>query len=251
MTKKLKDTYPRLGELLVRKRAATPEVVDQALAIQRAELAHAGSAKKIGDILVERKVLDRATIRKILEEQKVARGEKRKFRVSLHDDHAVAILKLEGRLDKTKVDPVRRILEKLMNNGFVRVAVDAADLAYIDPEGVTAFIQYIDESRARGGDIKFVALNTMVNAIFEQLGLDKFVQTFDKRADAVCAFDLPIDEYMSRGALGEYVSEPGQKQFHLSYCSHAQSIPDEDRVYYESKWHARKDSKQPCRRCKP
>jgi len=251
VSKKLKDTYPRLGELLVRKRAATPEVVDQALAIQRAELAEHRTPRKIGEILIERRVLDRTTIREILEEQKVARGEKRKFKLSLADDRGVAVLTVDGQLERSRIDTLTRVLERLMNRGFVRICVDARKLAAIDSDGISAFIPYIDESRARGGDIKFLGLSSSGQALFEQLGLDKFVHTFDSETDAVRAFDLRIDEYMSRGALGEYISETSSREFHLSYCRSAQRIGDTNRVYYESKWHARKDGKQPCRRCRP
>ena len=51
----------------------------------------------------------------------------------------------------------------------------------------------------------------------------------------------------------EYISGEGKKDryFHLSYCPAAQKIHEEDRVYYESKWHARDGGKLPCKRCKP
>ena len=39
--------------------------------------------------------------------------------------------------------------------------------------------------------------------------------------------------------------------YHLSYCTSAQKIHEEDRVYFESKWHARSSGKLPCKRCKP
>ena len=58
---------------------------------------------------------------------------------------------------------------------------------------------------------------------------------------------------MSRGALAEYVSSEAKsdKSYHLSYCTAAQKIHEEDRVYFESKWHARNSGKLPCKRCKP
>lgn len=251
MSKKLKATYPRLGEILVRRKAASPEVVDHALAIQRAELAGSAHARRIGEILVEHRVLDRVLIREILEEQKLARGETRRFRISLADEQGVARLALEGRLDRSRVDSLTRILERLMNRGFARIAIDASRLAHIDAEGVSALVPYVDESRARGGDVKFFGVRGDVVAVFAQLGLDRFVQIFDDKETVLRAFDLPIDEYMSRGALGEYVGDTGARQFHLSYCPLAQKIAEPERVYYESKWHARKDARRPCGRCKP
>lgn len=247
--KHLRDTYHRLGELLVRKKAASAEVVDQALAVQRAELEDGRTPRRIGEILIERKALDKLTIREILQEQKLARGEKKKLKITLKDGGGIAILGLDGRLDKSKAESLTRILERLMNVGFARIAIDCTRLVYLDGEGISPLIPYIDESRARGGDVKFIGLTSSCWGVLKELGLDGFVQVFESKDNTIQAFELPIDEYMSRGALGEYVGD--SKTFHLSYCPQAQRIHEEDRVYYESKWHARKDTKTPCRKCRP
>ena len=99
--------------------------------------------------------------------------------------------------------------------------------------------------------MKFFGLNTDAKFVLERLGLLKFVQLFATEDEAIKAFELPIDEYMSRGALAEYVSAEGSRQYHLSYCNAAQVIEEDDRCYFESKWHAREANRQPCKRCKP
>ncbi len=251
MQRKLHDTYHKIGELLVRKRLAPPEAIDEALAIQRSVLEQKGTPPKLGEILVEKKILDRRLIREILEEQQIGRGQKRVLRVDLRDAEGVAVLILDGRLDESKEDAMIRVLERLMNRGFARVAVDCIRLAYLNSHGLSRFVAYIDEARARGGDVKFFGLSPDARFVMDRLGLSNFVQTFRSEADAIKAFELPIDEYMSRGALAEYVSASNSRQYHLSYCSLAQKVHEEDRLYYESKWHARDGGKMPCRRCKP
>ena len=99
--------------------------------------------------------------------------------------------------------------------------------------------------------MKFFALTPDVRFVIDRLGLALFIQTFDTEEEASKAFELPIDEYMSRGALAEYVSPETGRFFHLSYCPAAQKIPEDQRVYFESKWHAREGGKLPCKRCKP
>jgi hypothetical protein len=101
--------------------------------------------------------------------------------------------------------------------------------------------------------MKFFGMSAEARIVMERLGLSNFVQTFANEDEALKAFELPIDEYMSRGALAEYVSTDGRSDrfFHLSYCTAAQKIHEEDRVYFESKWHARNSGKLPCKRCKP
>lgn len=254
MPKRVTDTYHKIGELLVRRKLATAEAVDDALAFQRAQIGRHRNAPKLGQILIDRKVLGRKLIQEILEEQRIGRGEKRVLKVDLRDaGNGVAVVILEGRLDQTKEAPVTRVFERLMNRGFARIAVDCSRLVYLDSHGISSFVSYIDEARARGGDMKFFGLTADARVVLERLGLSRFVQTFGGEREAIRAFDLPIDEYMSRGALAEYISSEGRagRHYHLSYCTAAQKIHEEDRIYYESKWHARDAGKVPCPRCRP
>jgi anti-anti-sigma factor len=253
MPRKLHDTYHKIGELLVRKNLASPEAIDEALAIQRSHLEQKRTPPRLGEILIDRKILSRKMIREILEEQLVGRGEKKVLKVDLRDAHGVAVVSLDGRLDETKEEAVTRIFERLMNRGFARIAVDCGKLVYLNSHGISSFVSYIDEARARGGDMKFFGLSPDARVVLERLGLSHFVQSFNDEAEATKAFELPIDEYMSRGALAEYVASEtkGDKTFHLSYCGQAQKIHEENRVYYESKWHAREAGKQSCKRCRP
>lgn len=251
MPRKLHETYHKIGELLVRRKLAPAEAVDAALAHQRSEMEQNRTPRRLGEILVERKILTKRDIREILEAQKIGRGEKRVLRIGLRDADGIAVVALEGRLDETKEEAITRVFERLMNRGFCRIAVDCSKLLYLNSHGISSFVSYIDEARARGGDMKFFGLSSDSNIVMQRLGLSHFVQSFAAENDATAAFALPIDEYMSRGALAEYVSAEDSRFFHLSYCAAAQKIGEDDRLYYESKWHARESSKQPCKRCKP
>ena len=253
MSKKLKDTYHKIGELLVRRNLAPSSAIDEALAIQRTAIENHRVPQRLGEILIERKILDRKLIKEILQEQQVGRGTKKILKIDLKDADGVAVVVLDGRLDETKEEPVTKVFERLMNRGFARIAVDCTRLVYLNSHGISSFVSYIDEARARGGDMKFFGMSAEAAFVLERLGLSKFIQSFTREDDALKAFELPIDEYMSRGALAEYVSTEGRSDrfYHLSYCTAAQKIHEEDRVYFESKWHARNSGKQPCKRCKP
>ncbi len=253
MSKKLKETYHKIGELLVRRNLAPAAAIDEALAIQRTAIQQKRTPPRLGEILIERKVLDRKLIKEILQEQEVGRGQKKILKIDLKDADGVAVISLDGRLDETKEEPLTKVFERLMNRGFCRIALDCTKLVYLNSHGVSSFVSYIDEARARGGDMKFFGLSPEARFVMERLGLSGFVQSFAKEDECLKAFELPIDEYMSRGALAEYVSTDGRsdRYYHLSYCSVAQKIHEEDRVYFESKWHARNSGKLPCKRCKP
>jgi len=251
LSKRVRETYPRLGEILVRKGVAKPRHIDEALMVQRQQMNEGKHPTRLGDILVKRNVLSPKVIQEILEEQKIGRGDKRVLSIDLRGNDEVAVLEISGRLDESKQERVARVFERLMNRGFCKVVVDCRQLVYLDSHGVSAFVSYIDEARARGGDVKFFGLNPDAQFTLDRLGLNAYLQTFVTEEEAVHAFGLPIDEYMSRGSLGEYVSIDVQKTFHLSYCPSLESIHDEDKVYFESKRHARDAGKAACRKCRP
>ena len=251
MGKKLKDTYHKIGELLVRKKLAPVEAIDDALAIQRSAIERKQTPEKLGEILVKRSVLTRKLIDEILQEQQIGRGQKKTLKVGLRDAGGISIVTLDGRLDESKTASVTKVFERLMNRGFSRILVDARKLVYLNSHGISTFVSYVDEARARGGDLKFYGLTADARIVLERLGLMDFIQTFPTMKEALPAFALPIDEFMSRGALAEFISTAKSRTYHLSYCSSAQSIEEVDRNYYESKWHARRDKKTACKRCKP
>ena len=72
-----------------------------------------------------------------------------------------------------------------MNRGFARVAIDAEELAYLDSRGFSCFISYVDESRARGGDLKFFGLSAGADLLLKKLGLHRFIQVFEDKHQTV------------------------------------------------------------------
>src|SRR3990172_2638274 len=121
---KVKDTYPRLGELLVQRCLVSPDAVEHALALQRASLERQRRAPKIGEILVQQKSLSKQAVNLILDEQKVARGEKRRLSISVEEPaRGVVVLKLRGRLEKQTDGSLVRVLEKLMDRAVYRIAL--------------------------------------------------------------------------------------------------------------------------------
>ena len=251
MPKNARETFPRIGELLVRRGVVQPADIDEALAIQRAHIADRRPAPKLGEILVQYKSLDKKTMREIVEEQKVSRGEKRHLNVDLRESGGLAVVVLEGRLDETLEATSTKMFERLMDRGFCRIAVDCTKLIYVSSRGVSSLVAYIDEARARGGDVKFFGMGIDARFTLDRLGLTKFVQIFHSEAESIRAFELPVDEYMSRGALGEYVAMGDGKTYHLSYCTSLQKVHEEDKIYFESKRHARESRRKPCGRCRP
>src|SRR6187455_2390839 len=102
MSKKLKDSYHKIGELLVRRNLAPAAAIDEALAIQRSHIEQKRTPPLLGEILIERKVLDRKLIKEISQEQQVGRGQKNILEIDLKDADGLADLVIEGPFDEPK-----------------------------------------------------------------------------------------------------------------------------------------------------
>ena len=142
-----------------------------------------------------------------------------------------------GPPDILKVEEVEKPVPK---DNELLVRVRAASLNFIDAGLVRgpSVLRFISGLRKP----KFTGFGRDFAGVVEVVGKD------------VIEFK-PGDEVfgLKWGALAEYVSTEGKTDrfYHLSYCTAAQKIHEEDRVYFESKWHARSSGKLPCKRCKP
>ena len=250
MSARTKELFPKFGEIVVRKRLASPRVVNEALALQQLEQEELGTPLKLGELLVMKNILNHESVRDILDEQKLGRSSRRVLRIKTRVQRGVVIIALAGRLDEVKGEVLKQTIDRLSDKGENKFAIDAERLVYVNIAGISSILSLIDDARSRGGDIKFFNM-VYGGFIFERLGLHRFIQIFETAEQAVSAFALSLDEYTSRGSLGEYVAAQNGKLFHLSYCKKTELIPLDTKIYFQSKHHARADGKEPCRLCKP
>jgi anti-anti-sigma factor len=246
---KIRQTGPRLGELLVERKLVSPEAVQHALVLQRTALESERRPPKLGEILVRRKVLSRQTVRLLLDEQKIARGEKRKLEVTVEEpSRGVVLVKLRGGLDKQTDGILVKLLEKLMDRGAYKVAVDCSELVSISSYSVSSIVVYVDECRARGGDLALVGLRSQPKVTLEQLSLMQFLSSFDTKAQAVGALR---DSQHAMPTVAEFVSSSPSRHFHFSYCQDLNKLREETKLYFMSREKALRGGKQPCPKCNP
>lgn len=253
MVAKAKSTGPiyRLGDLLLRRGLISYEELRHALAVQRAAIEEDDCAPRLGEILVRQRILDRATIREILEEQKVVRGEKRRFQLEISQSRGAVIVRLRGRLDETTDARLVRVLERLLNRGAARIVLDARRLLYINNLAISSLIVFVDETRLRGGDLKIFGLDTDTRVPFERLQLTRYLHVTETESQAVRAFDRPVDDLVASGSLSEFVSTSAGRYYHLSYCPDNRRAPEETRLYFRTKDVAEHAGKSPCDKCRP
>jgi anti-anti-sigma factor len=157
------------------------------------------------------------------------------------------VLELGGRLSEVMERTLQSEFDKIAQQGFSRIVVDCAHLAYVNSRGVSIFIAVIDDLRENGGDLKLARLNAQSLTVFTRLGLTKFIQVFESVGAALKAFDTPIGDFLSDGGIDTFVGVISTKLFHTSACPEVGSLTTVN--LYPSRKDAKAAGFTPCTRC--
>ena len=157
------------------------------------------------------------------------------------------VVKLSGRLDETFEQQLAKTLATLLEKSQVRVVVDLRELTYLNSRGVSAFIATVDALREAGGDLKLAGSPAQARLVLERLGVDRLIQQFGTVDEAVEAFKVPIQDFLSNGALDVFITTPRGKTFHASGCAKVKRLKSVKIL--TSKKAARDAGLKPCPRC--
>ena len=146
------------------------------------------------------------------------------LRLQVRERGDVRVVELSGRLDQTFEDAIASALQRLMEEKQVRVIVDLAALGYLNSRGVSVFIGAVDDLRAAGGDLKLVGAPPQAKLVLERLGVDRLVQQFETVDQAITAFEVPIEDFLSEGGLESFVAGVKSKTFHASGCAKVKKL---------------------------
>jgi anti-sigma B factor antagonist len=169
------------------------------------------------------------------------------LRVDVSERNDLTVIALTGRLDQTLEERLSGIFDHLLEHHRVRVVVDLRDLDFLNSRGVSAFIAAVDDLREAGGDLKLAGAPAQARLVLERLGVDRLLQQFTTVDEAVEAFKVPIQEFLSQGGLDVFVAGPRGKTFHASGCGKVRRLKSV-RIL-PSKKAARDAGLSPCSRC--
>ena len=169
------------------------------------------------------------------------------LRLSVRESGEIRIVELAGRLDQTFEAAIGRTLEKLAEDKQVRVVIDLAGLEYLNSRGVSVFIAVVDDLRAAGGDLKLVGAPPQAKLVLERLGVDRLLQQFATVDEAVAAFEVPIQDFLSGGGLDSFVVGVRSRTFHASGCAKVKKLKSVKLL--ASKKAARDAGLRPCPKC--
>lgn len=233
-----------LGRMLVGEGLATDAQISEALAEQERRRRGGQPHKPIGEILVERSVVTRGDLERVLSRQECALEI-----CSREADGGVCILDLRGYVDGDTHDVLDTAFERLVRARRTRLVVNATQLAYMNSDGVGAILGHAREARLAGGDIKLCGLHGKAAALFEVIGLNSFFQCFASEPEALAAFARPVPEEFYKEPELLYVAARAGAVFHLRSCPLARRIRVVNALRFFNREEAERAGKKPCARC--
>ncbi len=110
------------------------------------------------------------------------------FAVRRKDLENVSVLALEGYLDAHTAPKFEDALRQLVDEGRYNILVNFEKLEYISSAGLGVFMGFIENVRAKGGDIKMCNMSEKVFKIFDLLGFPALYDIVPREEDALAKF---------------------------------------------------------------
>ncbi|WP_285115658.1 STAS domain-containing protein [Leifsonia sp. fls2-241-R2A-40a] len=101
---------------------------------------------------------------------------------SIRDD-GVAVLAAEGRISLVTAPELRREVQRVVDDGHTRVAMDLSAVAFIDSSGLGALISGLKTARAAGGDLRLAGAGDHVTRVLRLTNLDRILRVFPSSDD--------------------------------------------------------------------
>ncbi len=102
----------------------------------------------------------------------------------------VKLVKLTGRLTLgDAVDRLRSTFDDLAGAGSNCYVLDLADVGMVDSSGIGLLVQYLTNSKQRGGSLKLLNPSAFATKTLRMIGLLKLFEVFDDPDAAVASFN--------------------------------------------------------------
>jgi anti-sigma B factor antagonist len=115
-----------------------------------------------------------------------------KFGVRRLKKFGLECLYLEGYLDAHTAPELESAISNIISDGGKRIIVNFNDLDYISSAGLGVFMEFIEEVRDRGGDIKLTNMKPKVFSVFDLLG---FPMLFDIESEEKAAIEKTVHDF--------------------------------------------------------
>lgn len=96
----------------------------------------------------------------------------------------VAVLVAEGRINLVTATAVRREVQRVVDEGHARLALDLSRVEFIDSSGLGALVSGLKTARTAGGDLRLVAATEQVAGVLRLTNLDRILRVYPRPDDA-------------------------------------------------------------------
>ena len=102
-----------------------------------------------------------------------------------HAIEGIDIATLSGRLAMADVPQVRQKLLEIIEQGKGKLILDLAQVGFMDSSGLSVLVSAFKATRAKGGDVALLHLNSTVRSLIELTRLQQIFSIFDDEATAL------------------------------------------------------------------
>ena len=95
--------------------------------------------------------------------------------VTIKEEGAQALVKLEGRLDTTNADQFMKDITPLMNGSHQEIDVDCTDMEYTSSQGLRMFLMLQKNVSARGAKLVLRNMKPHVKEVFDITGFSHII----------------------------------------------------------------------------
>ena len=95
--------------------------------------------------------------------------------VTINEEGAKALVKLEGRLDTTNADQFMKDITPLMNGSHQEIEMDCSDMEYTSSQGLRLFLMLQKSVSARGAKLVLRNMKPHVKEVFDITGFSHII----------------------------------------------------------------------------
>ena len=112
------------------------------------------------------------------------------FSVHRKDINEISVLNIAGYLDSHTAPSFEDAIKQLVDENRYKIVVNFEKLSYISSAGLGVFMVFIEDIRAKNGDIKMCNMKDNVFKIFDLLGFPNLYDIVKKESEAISKLGL-------------------------------------------------------------
>ena len=94
-------------------------------------------------------------------------------------ENGVAVVRLKGRFNMLAAGPFRALVDGIVRSGDTRIAVDLAEVTFLDSSGLGALIGAMKTARQADGDLRIARPNDQTRLVLQLTNMERVLPAYD------------------------------------------------------------------------